>query len=532
MSSARVLVKGAVSGRKETKFLRGKRKGAVLVLAAFFMVAVMALLAFCVDTGYILTLNSELKRSTDAAALAGAGNLINGPELAELGAFEYVLRNPIENELLAQQEGWEGNLASLLSQAKSNGAFSVAVGQWDPEGSQYPMDESDPDDPIDGRFKTYDPSVDPPPSAIRVRTEVPDCPLFFGQLFRQHRTVYDENGVHTEPVPIELAAVSIARYQPRDIMLVLDFSGSMSDDSELCRISQFGESVRERVESNLRQIWEDLGSPTYGNMQFAPVYISSTDNYYIKQQLGLSYVSYPYPSGSWDDYINYVKGYYNTPKQAGYYKKYGYLTLVNYWLEKRPGASQTPDLWKACVQPIGAVKDSSNIFMEYIQEVNTEDRVGLVIYNSSNQTAITEHSLTDDFDTVQNTIQHRQAAHYDSYTNIGAGIQYAREELEANARAGSFKMIVLMTDGEANRPSTDPDGFVRQQASLVADHRWPIVTISLGDKADTNLMQQVADTTGGIHFNIPGGGTVTDYRDGLLEVFRTIADDRPLVLVK
>ena len=45
-------------------------------------------------------------------------------------------------------------------------------------------------------------------------------------------------------------------------------------------------------------------------------------------------------------------------------------------------------------------------------------------------------------------------------------------------------------------------------------------------------MQEIADRTGGVHFNIPGRTSVTDYRDDLMAVFRKIADDRPLILVK
>jgi hypothetical protein len=45
-------------------------------------------------------------------------------------------------------------------------------------------------------------------------------------------------------------------------------------------------------------------------------------------------------------------------------------------------------------------------------------------------------------------------------------------------------------------------------------------------------MQQIADMTGGAHFNIPGGGTVDEYEEDLKEVFREIADHRPLKLVK
>jgi len=38
-------------------------------------------------------------------------------------------------------------------------------------------------------------------------------------------------------------------------------------------------------------------------------------------------VPYPYPSGSWNDYISYVKTS-NNIRRAGYRKMYGYMTLI------------------------------------------------------------------------------------------------------------------------------------------------------------------------------------------------------------
>ncbi len=577
-----------------------KRKGAVLVLAALLMVGLMAFLAFCVDLGYMMAVRSELHRATDAAALAGAGALIEGGDQAQLAAFEYLVRNPSGKRLLVEGEGWIDELPTLMAEHEDN--FDVEVGYWNPD------------------TRTFTPG-DVMPSTVRVVAYHRDVPSFFGRFFRTHERVYNGEGFEDRPVPLDIRSESIARYQPRDIALVLDLSGSMNDDSELKRIGQYGEEVRERVETNLQQIYEELDSPVYGSLQFAPqyltvvgeppshpslpqitvtfrsddVYVESTkdlsnvvlqfsdgstqkieglsgttgafrgtgSNYYkridtvwvksgqngsgdcpgcgerfdddyatIMEAFGLDGVPYPYPSGSWEDYISYVKSSYNV-RNAGYRKMYGLMTLINYWLEQKPKASQTPDLWQVSAQPVGSVKDAAVLFLEYLQEVeDIEDRVALAIYDSPDQTALIEHSLTDDFGQVQETMVHRQAAHYDNYTNIGAGIQYAREELEANARNGAFKMIVLLTDGQANRPYGSADEFALEQAQLAADHGWPILTISLGDNADTALMQQIADMTNGAHFNLPGGGTVTDYADQLRNVFRTIADHRPLVLVK
>ena len=44
-------------------------------------------------------------------------------------------------------------------------------------------------------------------------------------------------------------------------------------------------------------------------------------------------------------------------------------------------------------------------------------------------------------------------------------------------------------------------------------------------------MQQVANTTGGVHFNVPGGIPISDVRTQLQNVFREIAGSRPLKLV-
>ncbi len=485
---------------------RPNRRGTVLVMAAFMMIVMMALLAMSVDLGYVTTVNSELKRATDAAALAGAGALVEGVELAHLEALKYHARNPVAGNQVAEQEDWEAWAQLWLSQHPDE--FVLQAGHWYPDNPKPEPGEEDP------RFVADDQL----PSAVRVQTVKPNTPLFFARLLGKDS--------------FSVAAESIARYQPRDIVVVLDFSGSMNDDSELKRIKDYGESVRATVEANLLEIYEDLGSPVYGNMVFEPQYISSyKSKYEIKEILGLLTVPYPYPSGSWDNYIDYVQDNSNV-NGAGYRNKYGYMTLINYWLEKKCEYDQTPDLWKVRAEPVATVKDATGVFLDYLRQVDIDDRVGLVVYNSPSQDALLEETLTENFDDVESAAQHRQAGHYDIYTNIGAGIRVAKEELQTHARTGAFKMIVLMTDGQANKPDGNGNGYALEQAQAVAAEGWPILTISLGNGADTNLMQQIADITDGIHFNVPGGSGVTDYREDLLQVLKDVADHRPLVLVK
>ena len=453
-----------------------QRRGAVIVLFALAVVALLGMVAFAIDTGYIFTVNTELQRAADAGALAGAGMLVQGTDVAEDATREYVIANIVGAREVKESE------------------IEVETGHWDPETRSFSASGIQ-------------------PSAIKVTVVRNDQPLFFGRIFGRDRFDTD--------------AESIARFQPREVMLVLDYSGSMNDDSELKSVNKLGQTT---VEGNIADIYAQLGSPTFGNMTFSTQYISSTDTTTVLNTLGLNGVSYPYPSGSWSDYVYYVKSRIT----SDYRKDYGYLTWVDYLQNRKPKSSQTPDLWQTDEQPITALKNAVAVFLAYMEEVDTDDRIGLAIYNSTSQVGLLEHGLTDDYDAIEYTSRRRQAGHYDVYTNISGGLKVAREEIDQNGRAGAYKLIILMTDGIANRPSdtSTAKAAVYTEAGLAADAHIPVVTISLGSGADTDLMQSVADTTGGKHFIVPGGQQPSEYEEDLKDVFRKIAEDMPLEIVK
>lgn len=469
------------------------RRGATLVLIAFLMVALLGMVAFAIDLGYIATVKTELQRSVDAGALAGAGLLVEGEAIATAEVMNFVQKNKVGGAAFNFAD--EDDAPSVGDGISDE--VEIETGHWDPESREFIVS-------------------DVLPSSIRVAVTRANQPLFFGRIFGKDA--------------FSVSAETVAMCQPRDIMLVLDCSGSMNDDSELKSIKALS---RELVEANLLAIYYQLGAPNYGKLQWTPQYIKSTNDKYVLDQLGLKNVPYPYPSGSWKNFVDYVQGN-RTIKNAGYKKKYGYLTWMNYLLEQKPKVNQTPDLWKTAEQPIQQVKDAVSLFMEYIQEVDSEDQVGLSIYTAYDGTATLESGLTLDYDLIDTISTQRQAGHYDVYTNIGAGIKNAREELVANGRPNAFKMMVLMTDGIANRPgnSSQAKQYAQDQATLAAAEGIPIITISLGTGADTNLMQSIADSTEGIHFNVPGGSGIAQYESQLTDTFRSIADDRPLKLVK
>jgi len=60
---------------KPTLVKNPARRGAIIPLGAVLMIPLMGMLAFAVDTGYIVMARSELQNAADAAALAAAEQL-------------------------------------------------------------------------------------------------------------------------------------------------------------------------------------------------------------------------------------------------------------------------------------------------------------------------------------------------------------------------------------------------------------------------------------------------------------------------
>jgi len=460
-----------------------KRPGNILVLTCVLLVVLLGMVAFGVDVGYMSNCRTEIQRTTDVAALAGAGELVHGTTAAKAEALEYLVKNKVGGRTLSASNA------------------TIEFGTWNPSG------------------RTFTQPNGTVPNAIRVSTTDNAQPLFFGRVL----------GKNT----FDTKASAIATYQPREIALALDYSGSMNWDSQFRAIGSIGQAA---VEANLLQIFQQLGSPTFGNMQWNPTLYgnTSTNNNSIKAQFGMNQVAWPLSSGSWDSYINYVKtdGYVNA---AGYRCKYGMKTMLNYVLSDLYTYNQCPLLYATSEQPLTAVKDSVDVFLSFLQQNSTDDRVALSIFSYSDNGAVLEKGLTKQYSQISTVVRARQAGHYVGGTNISAGMNKARLELQNNARVGTSKLLILMTDGMPTLPTgnlTLDKAAVVAEANACAAAKIPVVCISLGASADTSLMQQVADTTGGAHFIIPGGQTVNQVKTQLEQVFSQVAADRPLKLVK
>ena len=573
---------------RRVKRMDWNRRGAIIVLAAVMMSIMLMFVAFAVDLSYMALTKTQLQGAADASALAGAMELSGTADPATVRANALTAIRAVA----AQHRNGDQMAASVETSDVTFGKMS-----WNTSSQAYVYNWGDSQTP----YNIVKVRVDR--DAASGGSADDRLPLLFAGIMGHTKTT--------------IGAEAVGSFQPRDIMVVLDFSASMNDDSCFGRIGTLG---RAYIENNMQTMWQELGSPVYGKLAFTPQYATlggvlasgtiphidvtfkrtsvsvistkpitqirlqfssgssqittvsggpltgtyagtgssagkdiincwvvsgknasmSAGNYgelfaftaaNIKTALGLN-IAYPYAGGSWSDYISFVQSSSSSAKNAGYRDMFGYMTWIEYLQTYYFSSADTVDLWKTSEQPIGVLKDGVDEFINYLTTIEAEDQVGLSIYTHTNSDgAILEHALSKNIDQVKTTTRHRQAGHYKAGTNISAGMKVARNEIVAHARPRAFRMMVLMTDGLPNEP-TNASQLVIDEANAAKANKIKILTISLGVGADTSLMQQVADITGGIHFNVPGGASIATVRAQLQAVFRQIASSRPLKLIK
>lgn len=598
---------------------RQPRRGVFIVLAAIVMVVLFAFLSLGIDTGLIALEQTRLQNGVDAAALAASQEITSAVQAASAG-------------------GGDPNSISLAH------AKEMAVDVADHNGVYVNPDR----DVVFGK-RTYNPDTGEwdiawnatPYNVVKVTAhrDQPDMsardskvPLAFGWAVGRPT--------------MDLRAEAIAFVEARDMVVVLDFSGSMNYDSQYSAINRLGQDA---IEDNMTDIFNamnpDTGDlsfdqqyltivgqpPTKGSQpqivvtfQDREVYIESTkdlsnvvlefDNGYrykydglsgrtgtfrgpgnyngrkivgcwvksgsnasgdgpgygerfrdtnqaVKEAFGLDDIPYPYHRGSWDEFINYCRDS-NSLVNAGTRHKFGKMNFVNYLLERRGHNYESQDLWKAPHYPFHAVKEGFTLFLDFLEELDFGDEVGIVSYDDTSRV---EHTLdegdeyaslngnwiSDDYRSLDTIQRHKQASHYGTFTAMGYGVKEANQLLIDHARHGARPTIVLMTDGNANRYENgwslpndwDWDDYTDYDGDGQADYTtydrskqyaiWEAVeahkrgvtihTMSVGAGADRDVMTAIANACGGLHISVPGGSTIAELESQMLDAFTQIA---------
>ena len=187
------------------------------------------------------------------------------------------------------------------------------------------------------------------------------------------------------------------------------------------------------------------------------------DNFFENHEVTTSYE--PYVAGvGWDSWIEDVRNgtgatYYSSVGGASYFRhRYGLKSYVNWLMDRQfaksapvPGSSgYTPALQRSVAQPLQALKDAVLDFSDYLQEVESNDKVGLVIYGTHG--AVDPYSetngLTNDHAIIGDLPYPHQAGEHGPFTNTGeALLRGYRMIFGPGSRTHAHKVIVFMRDG-------------------------------------------------------------------------------------
>ncbi|MCA9202863.1 MAG: hypothetical protein KDA59_07450, partial [Planctomycetales bacterium] len=183
---------------------RRYRRGHIVVLTAVILVVLLIMVAFAIDGGVVALVRTELQRASDSAALAGATKI--GYDRSEVIAEA--------DRFAAQNKKVGGDRAELRS-------HEVQVGIWDRDTRKFTPGERG--------------------NAVKVTTRSTGQGTFFARVM----------GANS----FDGQATAIAMAIPRDIVFVVDQSGSMNDDSEPAwapqAIGSAGNSIASTLGSDL-----------------------------------------------------------------------------------------------------------------------------------------------------------------------------------------------------------------------------------------------------------------------------------------
>ncbi len=160
--------------------------------------------------------------------------------------------------------------------------------------------------------------------------------------------------------------------------------------------------------------------------------------------------------------------------------------------------------------------EAVNAFLNVLDGTSQEEQVSVASYSNW---ASLDTWLEKDFQIIRNTVNGLNTG---GSTAIGRGMQEGIQSLlDSAARPFAAKTMVVMTDGIHNSGISP----VSVASDLMGNYNLTIHTVTFGEGADQNLMQQVSNIGGGKHYHAANG-------DQLVAIFEEIANNLPTILTK
>ncbi|QDT52840.1 von Willebrand factor type A domain protein [Caulifigura coniformis] len=241
----RHLLRGAAVGAPREKL----RRGAFMVLAVVCLATAMGFVSLCVDVGYLSLAKQRMQNGVDAAALAAAMEISNaiqnaGPDVTNVTAYAEA------------QARLKARDVAALNGIYINPTRDVTFGQrsaLDNNGNWQITWNKTPSNVVRVTARRDDPDASKPDGKLK---------LFFAGVLGDKTA--------------SLVTTAAAYVESRDIVCVLDFSGSMNDDSSFWDLSTRDKPT---VENSMLDIYNTLDAlKDFRGLAFDPDYLTQTDS--------------------------------------------------------------------------------------------------------------------------------------------------------------------------------------------------------------------------------------------------------------
>ncbi len=174
------------------KTFKRERRGTILPLFVFSMVALVGFLALAIDIGVIAIAKTQCQDAADNAALAGA-RTIDGSSSGNISSATTVAQGAAA-------------VNTILSKTVTNSQVAVQHGAYHYDYSAM-------------TFTPQFPPVSPDNYNLTQVTVTPQTSGFFSRIFGF--------------TSFNITATATAAHRPRDVAIVLDFSGSMNNETDI-----------------------------------------------------------------------------------------------------------------------------------------------------------------------------------------------------------------------------------------------------------------------------------------------------------
>lgn len=168
------------------------------------------------------------------------------------------------------------------------------------------------------------------------------------------------------------------------------------------------------------------------------------------------------------------------------------------------------------------------VVKDFSERLDPNTRLGLVLFDQSVSVVLPLTAAGQPTFDAQVAAALDRLTYKGQLTNIPAGIERALYELRERERPGAARVIVLLTDGivDVGDAAQAREGVAWLRNTLAAearDRRIQIFGVALTEQADFQLMQSLAQTTGGRYFRVR---TAEDIGGAFAEVQESIATAR------